>query len=65
MKYTILLEKQREGGYTARCMEVPGAISQGETKKDAVKNVKEALELVLEVIREEAKSKEAVSVNVA
>jgi len=65
MKYTILLEKQREGGYTARCMEVPGAISQGETKKDAVKNVKEALELVLEVIKEEAKSKEAVSVNVA
>ena len=65
MKFTILLEKQREGGYTARCMEVPGAISQGETKKDAVKNVKEALELVLEVIKEEAKSKEAVSVNVA
>ena len=65
MKYAILLEKQREGGYTARCMEVPGAISQGETKKDAVKNVKEALELVLEVIKEEAKSKEAVSVNVA
>lgn len=46
-------------------MEVPGAISQGETKKEAVKNVREALELVLEVIREEAKSKEAVSVNVA
>lgn len=64
MKYTILLKKQKEGGYTAQCLEVPGAISEGETKSEAVKNVKEALELVLEVIRDETKSHEVVKINV-
>lgn len=54
MKYTILLEKQKEGGYTAQCLEVPGAISQGETKEETLKNVKDALALVLEVLKEEA-----------
>lgn len=54
MKYTILLEKQKEGGYTAQCLEVPGAISQGETKEETLKNVKEALALVLEVLKKEA-----------
>ncbi len=54
MKYTILLEKQTEGGYTAQCLEVPGAVSEGETKEEALKNVKEALALVLEVLKEEA-----------
>lgn len=52
MEYTILLAKQKEGGYTAQCLEVPGAISQGETKEEAKKNVKEALSLVLQVLRE-------------
>jgi predicted RNase H-like HicB family nuclease len=54
MEYTVLLEKQEEGGYTAQCLEVPGAISQGETEKEALKNVAEAIELVLEVVKEEA-----------
>jgi predicted RNase H-like HicB family nuclease len=57
MKYTILLKKQKEGGYTAQCLEVPGAISQGETKEEAIKNAKEALALVLEVLKEEARKK--------
>ncbi|VVB97371.1 HicB_like antitoxin of bacterial toxin-antitoxin system [uncultured archaeon] len=56
MKYTIILEKEEEGGYSAQCLEIPGAISQGETKEEALRNVKEAIELVLEVIHEEAKA---------
>lgn len=55
MKYTIILEKEEEGGYSAQCLELPGAISQGETKEEALRNIKEAIELVLEVINEEAK----------
>lgn len=54
MKYTIILEKE-EGGYSAQCLELPGAISQGETKEDVLKNIKEAIELVLEVLQEEVK----------
>ncbi len=56
MKYTIILEKEEEGGYSAQCLELPGAISQGETKKEALRNIKEAITLVLEVINEEAKT---------
>lgn len=56
MKYTIILEPQEEGGFTARCMELPGAISQGETKTEALDNVKEAIGLILEVLREDLES---------
>jgi len=37
-------------------MELPGAISQGETRAEALKNIKEAIELVLEVLEEKVKS---------
>ncbi|MGC9515321.1 type II toxin-antitoxin system HicB family antitoxin [Methanocrinis sp.] len=53
MKYTVVLEPQEEGGYTVRCLELPGAISQGETKEEALMNIKEAIGLVLEVLSQE------------
>ena len=53
MKYTVILEPQDEGGYTVRCLELPGAISQGETKEEALTNIKEAIGLVLEVLSQE------------
>ncbi len=55
MKYTIILEKEKEGGYSAQCLELPGAISQGETKDEALENIKLAIELVLESLNQEAK----------
>ncbi len=48
MKLTIVLEPQEEGGFTAYVPSLPGCISQGETKEEAVKNIKEAIELYLE-----------------
>lgn len=56
MKYTIILEPQEEGGYTVRCLELPGAISQGETKEEALKNIKEAIGLVLEVLSQDLRA---------
>jgi len=53
MKYTVVLEPQEEGGFTVLCGEIPGAISQGETKEEALVNIKEAIELILEVQRDE------------
>lgn len=53
MKYTVILEPQEEGGYTVQCLELPGAISQGETKEEALENIKEAISLVLEVLSQE------------
>lgn len=57
MKYTVVLDPQEEGGYTAQCVELPGAISQGETKEEALNNIKGAIELILEVQREELHKK--------
>ena len=48
MKLTIILEPQEEGGYTVYVPSLPGCISQGETRKEALKNIKEAIELYLE-----------------
>ncbi len=54
MKFTVKLEPSEEGGYTVQCIELPVAISEGDTKKEALKNIKEAIKLVLEVTREQA-----------
>ncbi len=48
MKLTIVLEKQKEGGYTVFVPSLPGCISQGETRQECLKNIKEAIELYLE-----------------
>jgi predicted RNase H-like HicB family nuclease len=48
VKITVVLEKQEEGGYTVYVPSLPGCISQGETKEEAIKNIKEAIELYLE-----------------
>jgi len=47
MKLTVILEKQ-EKGYTVYVPSLPGCISQGETREEALKNIKEAIELYLE-----------------
>ena len=62
MKYTIILEKEEEGGYSAQCLELPGAISQGETKDEALSNIKEAIEAVLEVLNRGRRMSNSVSV---
>ena len=46
-KYAVLLEKADEGGFVVKCTELPVA-SQGETKKEALDNIKEAIEGYLE-----------------
>ncbi len=48
MKLTIVLEAQEEGGFTAYVPSLKGCISEGETKEEALKNIKEAIELYLE-----------------
>ncbi|MBI5388878.1 type II toxin-antitoxin system HicB family antitoxin [Candidatus Woesearchaeota archaeon] len=48
MKLTIVLEPQEEGGYTVYVPSLPGCISEGDTKKEAIQNIKEAIDLYLE-----------------
>ncbi len=54
MQFTVKLEEADEGGYTVQCLELPAAISEGDTKEEALENIKEAIQLVLEVSQEQA-----------
>lgn len=48
MQLKIYLEEQEEGGYTVFVPALPGCISQGDSIEEAVKNIKEAIELYLD-----------------
>ena len=53
----IVLEEQEEGGFTVYVPSLPGCISQGETINEALKNIKEAVGLYLDVEIEDIKGK--------
>lgn len=53
MKLTIVVEPSDEGGFTAFVPTLPGCISEGESKEDAVKNIREAIELYLEPVEDD------------
>ncbi|HUR62306.1 MAG TPA: type II toxin-antitoxin system HicB family antitoxin [Candidatus Thermoplasmatota archaeon] len=54
MKFTVVLDPQPQGGFTVQCLEIPGAISQGETEKEALENIQDAIALIIEARRGEA-----------
>ena len=53
MKLRIILEPSEEGGYTVTVPSLPGCISEGDTKEDALKNIREAIELYLEPVEDD------------
>ncbi len=48
VKFAAVLERAEEGGFVIKCIELPVA-TQGETKQEALANLKEAIEGYLEV----------------
>ena len=46
--YKVILEPDETGGYVVSCPSLPGCYSQGETIKEALANIKEAISLCLE-----------------
>ena len=55
MKFNVVLEAAKEGGFVATCVEVPSAISQGETEQEALDNVADAIQSILELRRIDAR----------
>ena len=51
MQYQIKLKKSEEG-YAVWCPSLPGCASQGETRKEAVANIQDAIQSYLEVLNE-------------
>lgn len=50
----IILEHSEDGGYTAVVPALPGCISEGGTKEEALRNIREAIELYLEPVEDDA-----------
>ena len=49
MKFNITLDRDEDGVWIAECPAIPGCVSQGETKDEALTNIHEAIALCLEV----------------
>jgi predicted RNase H-like HicB family nuclease len=49
MKMKIVLEPSDEGGYTVYAPALPGCVSEGDTREEALANIREAIELYLEI----------------
>lgn len=52
LRYTVLIEKNEDDGYTVTVPSLPGCISEGDTWDDAIANITEAIEGYLEVLDE-------------
>ena len=49
MKFNITLDRDEDGMWIAECPSIPGCVSQGQTKDEALSNVQEAIAICLEV----------------
>jgi predicted RNase H-like HicB family nuclease len=49
MRFTVTLERDEDGVWVVECPSIPGCVSQGVTRAEAITNVREAIKLCLEV----------------
>ncbi len=49
MIFNITIERDEDGIWIAECPSIPGCISQGDTKDEAIDNIKDAIKICLEV----------------
>jgi len=52
-QFIAVFEKNEDGGYTVTVPSLPGCISKGDTFDEALKNIKEAITLYLEVMKKD------------
>jgi predicted RNase H-like HicB family nuclease len=53
MRLKVVLEPSDEGGYTVVAPALPGCISEGDTREDALQNIREAIDLYLEPVEDD------------
>ncbi len=51
MKYRILVEQDEDQIFVAECPALPGCVSQGKSRKEAVENIQDAIRGYLESLR--------------
>ena len=52
MRYRVLIEQDEDGVYVVEVPALPGCISQGKTRSEAIDNIKEAIAGYLESLQE-------------
>ena len=52
MKYRVLIEQDEDGAFVATCPSLPGCVSQGATRDDARRNIREAITGYLQSLEE-------------
>lgn len=63
-EYEVFLEKAEEGGYVVTVPCLPGCVSEGETREEALENIKDAIRGYLEVLRMHGEPEPKVEVEV-
>ena len=53
MVLKVVLEPSEEGGYSVRVPGLPGCLSEGDTREEALANIREAIELYLEPVEDD------------
>ncbi len=51
MKYRVIIEQDEDGIFVAEVPALPGCISQGKTRIEALRNIQEAIEIYLESLK--------------
>jgi len=53
MKFHVTVDRDEDGVWIVECPAIPGCITQGDTKAEAIKNIQQAITLCLEVRAEQ------------
>ena len=49
MRFNVTLDRDEDGVWIVECPSIPGCVSQGQTKQEAVENIKDAISACLQV----------------
>lgn len=51
MKYRIVIEQDEDGMFIVKCPALPGCLSQGKTREEAIENIRDAIEGYIESLK--------------
>ncbi len=49
MKFNVILDRDEDGVWIVECPSIPGCVSQGQTREEALGNIKDAIAACLQV----------------
>jgi predicted RNase H-like HicB family nuclease len=52
MKYRVVIDQDEDGVFVAQCPALPGCVSQGSTRSEALANIRDAIQGYLESLKE-------------